>query len=63
MTQLIGSVVVAVVVFFIWSLDVVQHVCYAFTEVNLIVLAVILALGSYTGYRLTELRRFAPLTD
>ena len=28
----------------------------------LVVLAVILAIGQYTGYRLSELRRFEPLS-
>ena len=30
-------------------------------EVNFIVLGIIIALGRYTGFRLTELRRFKPL--
>jgi hypothetical protein len=42
-----------------------RHVAYlffAFPELLLVVLAVILAIGQYTGYRLSELRRFESLT-
>jgi hypothetical protein len=39
----------------------VQHVVLAFPELLLLVLALTLALGRYTGYRLTELKRFRAL--
>lgn len=42
-----------------------RHVAYlffAFPELLLVVLAIILAIGQYTGYRLSELRRFESLT-
>lgn len=38
-----------------------QYLLYTFAELNLIILGVILLLGTYTGYRLTELARFEPL--
>lgn len=41
-----------------------SHLAYwvtVFPEINLVVLGVIIALGRYTGFRLTELRRFKPL--
>ncbi|QSH40022.1 UUP1 family membrane protein [Lentisphaerota bacterium ZTH] len=39
----------------------VQHIMYSFMELNLVVMGIILLLGTYTGYRLTELHRFASL--
>ncbi len=41
----------------------VQHLTFNFIGLQLIVLAAILLLGTYTGYRITELRRFKPLAD
>ena len=38
-----------------------QYFFFSFPEMNLIVLALILLIGVYTGYRLTELKRFRPL--
>jgi len=38
-----------------------RHLAFNFPELHLVVLSVILLLGRYTGYRLSELRRFAPL--
>jgi hypothetical protein len=37
----------------------VQHLTFNFPELNLVLLALILAMGQYTGYKLTELYRFA----
>ena len=34
---------------------------FAFNEWNLVILFVVMLLGTYTGYRLTELKRFAPV--
>ncbi|MDF5468666.1 7TM domain-containing protein, partial [Vibrio parahaemolyticus] len=41
----------------------IQHLTFNFIGLQLIVLAGILLLGTYTGYRLTELRRFKPLAE
>ena len=30
-------------------------------ELNLVILFIVMLLGTYTGYRLTELKRFAPI--
>ncbi|MBI9090238.1 MAG: UUP1 family membrane protein [Desulfobacterium sp.] len=37
------------------------HLTYSFPELLLVVLAVIILIGSYSGFRLTELRRFEPM--
>jgi hypothetical protein len=34
---------------------------FAFNEFNLVIMFVVMLLGTYTGYRLTELTRFLPL--
>jgi hypothetical protein len=36
---------------------------FAFNELNLVILFIVMLLGTYTGYRLTELTRFAPLIN
>lgn len=53
-----GSLVVAVLAFLLMDLRVVQHLSFNFPELNLVLLAGILVIGQYSGYRLSELRRF-----
>lgn len=54
----LGSMLVASIAYGVMGLAVLQHLAFVFPETLLAVLAAILLLGSYTGYRLTELRRF-----
>lgn len=54
-----GSLLVAVIAFLFMSTSTISHLAFNFPELHLVVLAVILLLGRYTGYRLLELRRFA----
>ncbi len=56
-----GSLVVATLAYLVMVNRYVAHLTYSFPELLLVVLALILAIGQYTGYRLTELRRFEPL--
>ena len=56
-----GSLIVSVFAYLAMSHGVVRHLSFNFPELHLCVLAVILLLGRYTGYRLLELRRFLPL--
>jgi hypothetical protein len=56
--QGIGSLAVAVLAFLLMKNDVLQHLVFVFPESLLIILALTLLLGRYTGYRLTELWRF-----
>ncbi len=53
-----GSLMVAVFAYLLMSWPVLAHLSFNFPELHLITLAMILVLGQYTGYRLTELRRF-----
>jgi len=58
----LGSLLVAAVAYLTMGMDWLEHLIFTFPELLLFVLAVVLLLGRYTGYRLTELRRFAPIT-
>jgi hypothetical protein len=41
--------------------QVMQHLSFHFPEINLIIVALIMLMGNYTGYKLLELRRFRAL--
>jgi hypothetical protein len=41
----------------------VQHVFFAFPEIILVLIALTLLIGRYTGYRLSELVRFKVLSE
>jgi hypothetical protein len=56
-----GSLLMAALAYSVMSLDILSYWVTVFPEVNLIVLGLIVALGRYTGFRLTELIRFRPL--
>ena len=57
-----GSLFTACIVYLVMTNKFMGHLTYAFPELLLVLLAVILIIGSYSGYRLTELRRFEPMT-
>ncbi len=61
LTEVIYSMITAIATYFVISSEYVRHFTFAFNEVNFVILFVIMLLGTYTGYRLTELKRFAPL--
>ncbi|WP_417346705.1 UUP1 family membrane protein [Ferrimonas sp.] len=56
-----GSLLVAVITYLCMVNPLVQHWVFNFLGVHLVILALVLMLGQYTGYRLLELRRFRPL--
>ncbi len=58
-----GSLITAVLAFLAMNNPVVRHITFNFLGIQLILMALILLLGNYTGYRLLELRRFKPITD
>lgn len=62
-TQGGGSLLTAVLIYIAMTNVYVEHLTFNFIGLQLVVLAVILMLGNYTGYRLTELRRFKPLAE
>ena len=53
-----GSLLVAVMAYLVMSNHLVEHLTFNFPELTLSLLGVILLLGKYTGYRLSELYRF-----
>jgi len=58
-----GSLFVATIAYLCMTNRVVEYLTFNFPELLLVNLAFILLLGQYTGYRLTELRRFQPMVD
>ncbi|MFP4560192.1 MAG: inactive transglutaminase family protein [Thiohalorhabdus sp.] len=56
-----GSLLTAVLAYLAMSEPLVRHLSFNFLGVQLILMAVVLLLGSYTGYRLSELHRFRHL--
>ena len=59
--ELFNSLLVGIIVYFVIANDYVRHIMFVFNELNLVILFIVMLLGTYTGYRLTELKRFAPL--
>ena len=37
------------------------HLTFNFPELHLVILGLILLMGQYTGYKLSELKRFTPM--
>jgi hypothetical protein len=59
----IGSLVIAILAFLAMGLAWLEHLIFAFPELLLLALAIVLLMGRYTGYRLTELTRFKPVAS
>lgn len=58
-----GSLITAVLAYLAMNNPWIRHITFNFLGVQLIIMALILLLGNYTGYRLLELRRFKPVTE
>ncbi|MFC4993298.1 inactive transglutaminase family protein [Rubritalea tangerina] len=58
-----GSLIVALMAYAVMGNGMLRYQVFIFPEILLVVLAVILALGQYAGYRVSELIRFAPFFD
>ncbi|ADH85054.1 inactive transglutaminase family protein [Desulfurivibrio alkaliphilus] len=56
-----GSLLVAVLAYLLMQWPVMAHWSFHFPEINLIVVALIMLMGNYTGYKLLELHRFRAL--
>ncbi|MEC4725278.1 inactive transglutaminase family protein [Shewanella sp. D64] len=56
-----GSLFVATLAYLAMSASWAQHWVFNFLGIHLVILALVLLMGQYTGYRLFELRRFKPL--
>lgn len=62
-TQVSGSIFVAVCAFYFMKISQIQYWAFYFPETLLILLAGIILIGRYTGYRLSELIRFKSFTN
>lgn len=60
-SEIVYSMITAVVTYLVISNEYIRHITFAFDEINLVILFTVMLLGTYTGYRLTELKRFSPL--
>lgn len=58
-----GSLFVAVCAFLAMDSLFIQHLTFNFLGLQLVILALVLCMGNYTGFRLTELKRFKPLAE
>ena len=56
-----GSLFSASLIYLAMENKYIDHFTYSFPEVLLVLLAIIIMIGSYSGYRLTELYRFEPM--
>ncbi|MFP4158334.1 MAG: inactive transglutaminase family protein [Desulfobacterales bacterium] len=56
--QGIGSLCVAIIAYMCMQSGIIRHLTFNFPEIHLVLLAFILLMGQYTGYKLTELKRF-----
>ncbi len=61
--QVAGSLVVAVLAFWFMKIGQIRYWAFYFPELLLVLLAGILLVGRYTGYRLSELFRFKTFSD
>lgn len=56
-----GSLFTASIIYILMKNNFIGNMTYAFPELLLVLLAIILMIGTYSGYRLSELRRFEPM--
>ncbi len=61
LTEIFYTLLTAVFTYIVIESEYIRHFTFAFNEINLVILFVVMLLGTYTGYRLTELKRFYPL--
>lgn len=58
-----GSLFVALSAYLAMNSVFVQHFTFNFLGLQLVLLSLVLIMGNYTGFRLTEMKRFKPLVD
>ena len=61
--EIFNTLSTAMITYVVISSEAVRHFMFAFNEFNIAILFIVMLLGTYTGYRLTELMRFAPLVN
>ena len=63
MIQGSGSLIVAILAYFAMKNSIIAYITFNFPESLLIILSLIILIGRYSGYRLSELYRFASMAD
>jgi hypothetical protein len=63
LTRGLGSLVAAVLAYLVMSNDQIEHMAFMFPELALVLIALMIALGRYNGYKLTEYFRFRALAE
>jgi hypothetical protein len=58
-----GSLLVAILAYAVMSNSVIQYLTFNYLGLQPMIMATVLLMGNYTGYRLSELKRFKPLAD
>ena len=58
-----GSLFVAVCAYLAMNSFFIQHMTFNFLGLQLVLLSLVLIMGNYTGFRLTEMKRFKPLAS
>ena len=58
-----GSLLVAVLAYLAMDNSLIQHLTFNYLGLQLVIMATVLLMGNYTGYPLSELKRFKPLAD
>lgn len=61
--QNITTLIVATITYLVISSEQIRYIMYVFDELNISILFLVMLIGTYTGYRLTELIRFKPLSE
>jgi len=57
----LGSLIAAVVAYYVMTLSALQYLFFAFPELLIVLVSLILLFGQYRGYRVSELMRFKAL--
>ena len=61
LTEIFYTLLTAILTYAVIASEYIRHFTFAFNEINLVILFTVMLLGTYTGYRITELKRFYPL--
>lgn len=61
--EAVGSLLIAIIGYFVMTNNQLEHLMFNFPELLLLILALFLTTGRYTGYRVTELMRFKDLAN
>lgn len=58
-----GSLLVAILAYLAMNNELIRHLTFNYLGLQLVLMALVLMAGNYTGYRLLELKRFKPMVE